>query len=342
MARAMQQLGAMTSLSALLLAARFGHGAAQIRDPTQIPFSSYSVFNLPLGSGAQWQYNSQLASAGVVINTAGGWNENIYASGASDPGVMVTVMGSSGGRKGTYTLHIPANAQPAGPPLSQGGDNAITIDDTTTHTWWSFAEFQWTSPTTAVAGQGSYEPDDGSGIAFDHSNWDQGVGTLRESDLRAGMIAHMLRAELPADMLKSYGSRSSDMAPYAWPQTQEDSDGPQRYTGTIYYGVTFGIPANVREPPDIASDAGADMLWRALQHHGAMVRDSAGGSRHVVFQADQNVDPADPLIQGMQRYGRKIMSHVEILTNQGPDSVNGGGSPIVALDAPLSSAGRIK
>ena len=36
---------------------------AAVRDPTQIPFASDSVFNLPLGSGAQWQFNQQLAGA---------------------------------------------------------------------------------------------------------------------------------------------------------------------------------------------------------------------------------------------------------------------------------------
>jgi hypothetical protein len=51
----------------------------------------------------------------------------------------------------------------------------------------------YTSATTAEAGQSSGEPDYGSGVAFDNSNQDEGVGTLRESDLRAGRINHMLR-----------------------------------------------------------------------------------------------------------------------------------------------------
>ncbi len=39
------------------------------RDPSQVPFASTSVFNLPLGSGAQWTPNAQLASASVYVNT---------------------------------------------------------------------------------------------------------------------------------------------------------------------------------------------------------------------------------------------------------------------------------
>ena len=105
---------------------------------------------------------------------------------------------SSGSAPATYQVHIPAGAQP-----SQPGDNLITIDDTSTHTWYSFGEFSYTSATTAVAGQGSAEPDYDSGITFDNSNQDEGVGTLRESDLQAGTIDHMLRINLPVDMLKS-------------------------------------------------------------------------------------------------------------------------------------------
>ena len=55
-----------------------------------------------------------------------------------------------------------------------------------------------------------------------NSNWDEGVGTLRESDLQAGAINHMLRIQLPSDMLKSYSDSPYQLAPNAWPQTEED------------------------------------------------------------------------------------------------------------------------
>src|SRR5262249_40370354 len=41
---------------------------------------------------------------------------------------------------------------------------------------------------------------------------------------------------------------------------------------------------------------------------------------------------------GMERYGSEIMAQVQILANQGPNSINGGGTPIVPLDPPLSDA----
>ena len=304
------------------------------RDPSQTPFASTSVFNLPIGSGAEWTYNAQLAHANVVVNTAGNWNEPIYTGTASDPLVTVTNTGSAqDAAPQTFQVHIPVGAE-----ASQPGDNLITIDDTTTNTWYSFGEFTMTSPTTATAGQGSGEPDDDSGIAFDNSNQDEGVGTLRESDLQAGTIDHMLRINLPFDMLLSVSSNPNQLAANAWPQTAEDGFGPSAYTGTVPYGITMGIPASAVEPADVAANAGANMLWKALQDHGAMIRDAGGSGNNVAFQTDQNVNPNDPLIQGMEQFGSEIMAQVEILANQGPNSVNGGGTPIVPLDPPPSDA----
>lgn len=42
----------------------------------------------------------------------------------------------------------------------------------------------------------------------------------------------------------------------------------------------------------------------------------------------------------MEQYGSQIMAQAEILANQGPNSVNGGGTPIVPLDpAPSDASG---
>ncbi len=306
------------------------------RDPSQTPFASTSIFNLPFGSGAEWTYNAQLANSKVVINTSGNYNEPVYTGTASDPLVTVFADGSSSGTPpATYQVHIPAGAEPSQPTP---GDNLITIDDTTTHTWYSFGEFRFTSATTAVGGQGSAKSDYGSGLAFDNSNWDEGVGTLRESDLLAGTINHMLRINLPDDMLKSVSSNSNQLAANAWPQTAEDGFGPTAYTGTVPYGITMGIPANAVEPAAVKANAGANMLWQEMRDHGAMIRDSGGSGNNVAFQTDQNVSQSDPLIQGMEQYGPQIMAQVQILANQGPNSINGGGTPIVPLDPPLSDA----
>jgi hypothetical protein len=316
-----------------------------LRDPSQIPFTSDSVWNLPLGSGAQWQYNAQLAGAGLYLNANGNFNEPIYISSASDPLVTITSDGSWGGGAGVFYAHIPVGAAASYP---HPGDQEFTVYDTSTNTWFSGGYFNWTGPNTATASAFSAESVYGNGISDLSGDWDQGVGTLRASDLAAGSIDHMLRIEVPTTMLHSPDPSSvNDLLPYAYPGTREDGfangggvpSGLTAYTGTIGFGVTVGIPASAQEPADIKANAGADMLWRALQTHGAMVRDStAPYGNSVVFQTDQGIDGSNPLIQQMTQYGNEIMSYTRILTNQGPNSVNGGGTPIVPLDPPLSGA----
>jgi hypothetical protein len=298
------------------------------------------VFNLPLGSGAQWQPNAQLSGANVFVNTtASGFNENIYVGTASDPVVTVTNNAGSGGTPGTFQVHIPTGAQAA-----SGSDATFTVDDTTDNTWFSFGGFNRTGSNTATVSQASSEPFNGSGITQEGSNFDEGVGTLTQGDLQSGSIDHMLRIELPTDMLESFSKTSvSTLAPNAWPQTQEDGfaingNGGPTYSGSVPFGVTIGIPAGAAEPNAVASNAGANMLWHALQDHGAMVRDSGGSGNTVIFQTDQNVNPNDPLIQGMDQLGSQIMASAQILSNQGPNSVNGGGSPVVALNGSSGSS----
>jgi hypothetical protein len=310
---------------------------AATRDLSQIPYSSDSVFNLPLGSNAQWEANDQLSGARVFVNTTtSGYNQNIYASDGSDPVVTVFNNAAAGGTPETFQAHIPADAVP-----SPGNDRTLAVDDTTSGTWFSFGGFNWTGGNTATVTQGSAQSDSGSGIEHSGSNYDEAVGTLRQSDLEAGVINHMLRIQLPTEMLKSYSNSISELAPHAWPQTQEDGfaingKGGTPYSGTVPFGVTLGIPANAVEPSDVKNNAGADMLWHALQTHGAMIRDSAGSGNTVTLQADQDVDHNDPLIQGMDTLGSQIMESVRILTNQGPNSINGGGTSIAVPSLEVS------
>ena len=80
------------------------------------------------------------------------------------------------------------------------------------------------------------------------------------------------------------------------------------------------------------------MLWTALEDHGAMIRDTTGTNNNgsLTFQTDQNINADNPLVQGMEQFGNEIMSYTQILANQGPNSINGGGTPIVPLDPEIS------
>jgi hypothetical protein len=114
--------------------------------PAPYLFAAASVWNLPIGSGATWQSNTQLSGAPISFNTsATGYNEPIYKSTASDPLVTITNSGTAIAQPpGTYQAHIPAGAQ-----ASQGSDEILSVDDTSTGTWYSFGGFVYTGSNTA-------------------------------------------------------------------------------------------------------------------------------------------------------------------------------------------------
>jgi hypothetical protein len=91
---------------------------AATRNPTDIPFASSSVWNIGIGSNAQWSAStdgdaSQLHGLNGAIN-AGAWGQPIYFGTASDPLVTVTNTDPLYPVP-TQQLHIPANWRPSAP-----------------------------------------------------------------------------------------------------------------------------------------------------------------------------------------------------------------------------------
>jgi hypothetical protein len=89
---------------------------AATRNPTDIPFSSSSVWNIGIGSNAQWSLSTdvdarQLHSLNGAVN-AGAWGQPIYFGTASDPLVTVTNTDPLFPVP-PQQIHIPANALPA-------------------------------------------------------------------------------------------------------------------------------------------------------------------------------------------------------------------------------------
>ena len=123
-------------------------------EPAAYLFAPTSVFNLPIGSGATWQPNAQLAAAQIGINTETGtcYDEAIYTSSASDPVVTVSDDGSATDRHPALTSRI------FPPALSRhgGGDETLSVDDTSTGTWYSFGGFVWTGSNTATSRQADF------------------------------------------------------------------------------------------------------------------------------------------------------------------------------------------
>ena len=104
---------------------------AATRNPTDIPFASTSVWNIGIGSNAQWSSSSDVdASQLHGLNggvTPANWGQPIYFGTASDPLVTVTNTDTSYPVP-PQQIHIPIGALPA---AASGTDAHMSFYDAT-------------------------------------------------------------------------------------------------------------------------------------------------------------------------------------------------------------------
>jgi hypothetical protein len=303
-----------------------------------IPFSSDSVWNIGIGSKAKWGLDrdgdvQQLRSLKGVVN-AGSWGQPIYFGTPNDP--LVTVRNTDTiYHVPPQRIHIPVNAVPAGPP---GGDGHMAFYDSSQPTkLWSYFGVSFNNGrdvtgglTAALGGVWDTTGDGVANLLNPGSDYNFAVGTITAFDLTQGAINHAVRVAIGPDALKSPGLNWTDNIP--WPNTHEDYHGPKIYKGKIIAGSTFGIPIDV-DLLKLNLSQGGLMLAKALQNYGAIWRD-AGGEKSFIFYSIPEAEN-NPLIQEMRMDLHKIMPHLNILRNQGPASVNGGGRSVVPRLPPV-------
>lgn len=302
--------------------------ATAYRDPMLQPFSSASVWNVGIGSEARWSLANDpdtldLHAPRTWIN-AGEWSMPFYIGTANDP--LVTVVCTDT----LYTvppqqIHIPAGAVPA---LPADGDRHMNFFDKTRPGFmWSYWGCYGSTETGFTAGLGAVD-----NIYADlPSDYNFGIGTIRQWELDAGIIRHALRLALPTSRTRSPGATWTQNIP--WPMTHEDYFGPTKYTGNVVFGATIGIPASIALRP-LGLTRGGLMLATALQNYGAMVRDTADADGPLLFFAEPSAEGSSVLAQ-MRKDLPKIQAVLRIMRNQSPQTVNGGGKPIVPEPLPL-------
>lgn len=294
------------------------------------PFAPTSVWNIGVGSGAQWGSPSdpdvqQLRSLTGVVNAAA-YGMPIYSGGSGDPLVTVTDADPGNLAIPPQSIHVPIGAKPA-----EGTDRHMAFYDAMQPGWlWSYFGCAFNNGSDVTRGiacqMGGKWDTTGNGVTnglAPGSDYNFAVGTITDYDLAQGVIRHAVRFALSTDVLKSPGPTWTDNIP--WPNTHEDYYGPSLYTGRIVAGVTIGIPADV-DLNSLSLTQGGMMLAQALQNYGAIWRDSCG-SRVICFYSTPESD-GNSLIQGMRADLAKIVPLLTIMRNQGPNSVNGGGASI--------------
>jgi hypothetical protein len=163
------------------------------------------------------------------------------------------------------------------------------------------------------------------------SDYNFGIGTIRQWELDAGTITHMLRIALPLNRVKSPTTVWNQGIP--WPMTHEDYFGPTEYTGNVPFGSTCGIPANVDLSTLVLTNGGL-MLATAIQKYGVMIRDTDGTDGPIAFYAEPSTETS-PVIAQMRQDLPKIQKVMCVLRNQSATTVNGGGASIAPAALPL-------
>ncbi len=311
----------------------------EIRDPLLWPFSSDSIWNMPIGSDAIYEpANFKPLSAGVGVDV-----DYFFVSEQSDPEVDIYAPASwcprAGGDRQDGRLylgddvlipdcdppHTPNNCaailQPDGRTLVQLG--AMTRLEPGGPVW------GYRYPDVDICGPGIEGAHGGSGLSSIG-------GTLRKDELTgADPIRHVLKMNVFA-RLYLY----KEPPGFRWPAVKADGyafdeNSQIRYGGEnpkLQMGALVAIPPEVKEADlNLFSDR-AKKLFNALQDYGAyIVDDTAWGSYafEVEAGAERDLPSATELNQ--------LIQLLQIVDNNGPDSIGGGGKPRVPYAPPLGT-----
>lgn len=302
------------------------------RDPTLWPFASHSPWNVPLGSGAQFiaatSENFSL-TRGAKVNLRE-FGHPVYFAAPDDPERLVEKS------DGTPLLRtrIPENAQ-ADP--SQWG--ALHVIDPRSRTALELTGVERRADgvlrtkdfaVTDLAARGfateSIRVSGASGLG----------GLIRRGELRDG-IHHVLALSV---IRKALHRKTGPGTAFVWPATRAplsygiDTPGP-RQLGTL-----------LALPPDlditklgIGDNGPAYQVARALQDYGGYIVESFQDANNdldfFVEPAAENEIPPD-----FNAQLSRIIPHLKIVSNNGPERVGGGGVPRRPYARPIETSKR--
>lgn len=299
---------------------------ANVRNPSLQPFNAKSVWNTPIGTGVVWSVPTDedtrvINQANGAVN-AGTFSNPFFYGTAADPVRTVTCTDTLQVVP-VQSIHVPAGAAP-----SPDTDAHMNFFDATQPTkMWSYdgcvpSSGGWT------CSLGQVDNICGTGVDVDQGTfgYNFGIGTMMLWELNAGVIRHSLRYSVSVDIAASPSSQPGTWDQgIPWPGTHEDYNGPTTYFGDLVFGSTIGIPHGITLP---TLSVGGAMLVKALQDYGAIMRDT-GGQNQVTFYAEQSAEGL-PVIDQMRADMPLILPLLRVMRNQGPNSINGGGTPVAA------------
>jgi len=170
----------------------------------------------------------------------------------------------------------------------------------------------------------------GSGIA----------GTVRAGETTTpGGIRHVLAAIVHTKDLNRYGPGGK---PYVWPATSADTGAFYGTTGNVYMGSLLAIPPGININALPLQTAQARELARALQDYGVYIVDTHGGAEgelRLVLHPNATPDVGgwnSSLRTAIAADMRIVLELLQVVTNNSPTSVGGGGTPRRPLAPPFA------
>jgi hypothetical protein len=306
-------------------------GSTPTRDATLWPFTSNSPWNMPLGSGAQFEVSTALCTNDVAgtgmsayIN-ASSFSHPVFRANSSDP--LVGIFQRKTGQQ-LATIRSPAGATPSRPlPSSGWWDGHLHIIDSPGR----YVHEMWRAERRNDGGWNVdyYVRNDlyGAGIANGGTRAYGGSaigGLIRSGELTNG-IPHPVAFALP-----QWRQRRG----WVWPATTEDGGGNNSYSGNVPMGTLVAIPGNIDltqfSPP--LSPQGL-VIAQALQDYGAYDVDSSGGDFILYVETNAAGELNAQAIEDLKR----LRPLLRCVTNNRSDNIGGGGTPRAPLAPPLGT-----
>ena len=315
------------------------------RVASQWPFAPDSLWNTPIGSAARFapvQGPADLAT-GLLIVSAHIAHPIVLAS-TNDPIADFFIADAP---TPFITTHLP-NAVFTTPTAS--GTTLLVLPDGVTLL--ELRHFGRTGPNLR-ANRIDRTDLRGPGIPPQHlaatsSGISQMAGSLRRHEL-TNHIPHVVGAVIPMQILARHPGGTAHL----WPATGSIADDPRlaRHlapTGNLHLGTLLAIPPSVDITQHTAPGTPARALARALQDYGLLIKDTfdgtgfveweSAGRPHLVLCADDPWSGGNPA--AISRQIAPLVRELRIVTNHGPATPGGGGTPRVPdLIPPFGNSG---
>jgi hypothetical protein len=354
--------GSLVSLPAFTLASQ------HLRNPLFQPFTSISIWNMPIGSDAQYEPANLIPASRftltsdqhIVVMTPSAPPTDLYENTAGPIGANGQRCNTSGAF--LTTVPIPADFE----VLSTNQNDPLTAVATDGHTLIQGEPFALCT----AGGPGTLD-------FFDKANsdlgsdgllgWDGGShlsalgGAIRLGELvPGGAIDHALQIDVDAPNLY-FGSTTLC---HTWPAMKCDTNA-STYTGSnphLVMGSLLALPPTL-DLSTLGLDDPGMILAKAFQDYGAYIANNAdhsvnnivtelspSGSVAEVYDGSHTlVDPGQfqtvwgvPFdtvgVNGTDAWSHDIatiFAHLDIVTNNGLNTTGGGGTPLVPLLPPL-------